>query len=189
MLRTFQTPQSFPALTSLENAAVTLPNRQRTGVTAALVLNPLVRRDERPRWRAAAAALDEVDMRDRADRLPTELSYGEQRMLELARVEAGEPTVVLLDEPSAGLNAAETTELAARLTAMRARGMSLVLVDHKIDFIQEVCDRVVVLELGRVVAEGDPVGIWRDERVVDVYLGTAPTVDEEPVAVDAEGGE
>jgi ABC-type branched-subunit amino acid transport system ATPase component len=101
-------------------------------------------------------------------------------MLELARVEAGESPIVLLDEPSAGLNAAETAELAARLNAMRARGKSLVLVDHKIDFIQDVCDRVVVLELGRVVAEGDPVGIWRDERVVDVYLGTAPSADELP---------
>ncbi len=152
------------------------------------MLNPLVRRDERPRWEAGGEALDAVDMRDRADRLPTELSYGEQRMLELARVEAGEASIVLLDEPSAGLNAAETTELASRLTEMRARGMSLVLVDHKIDFIQQVCDRVVVLELGRVVAEGDPVGIWRDERVVDVYLGTAPTVDDGAVAVDSEGG-
>ena len=79
--------------------------------------------------------------------------------------------MVLLDEPSAGLNASETAVLAGHLRRLRRDGVTLLLIDHKIDFISSVCDRVIVLELGRLVAEGDPQSIWDDERVVNAYLG------------------
>jgi ABC-type branched-subunit amino acid transport system ATPase component len=94
-------------------------------------------------------------------------------MLELARVIASDPKVVLLDEPSAGLNDAETELLANHLRSLRHEGVSLLVVDHKIDFISSLCDRVIVLELGRLVAEGDPHGIWEDERVQNAYLGVS----------------
>jgi ABC-type branched-subunit amino acid transport system ATPase component len=133
-------------------------------------------RRERARWRHAAEALDRVGLLDLAEEPAGSLSYGGQRMLELARVIAGDPKVVLLDEPSAGLNDAETELLAGHLRLLRQEGVSLLVVDHKIDFISTLCDRVIVLELGRLVAEGDPHGIWEDERVQNAYLGV--TVEE-----------
>jgi ABC-type branched-subunit amino acid transport system ATPase component len=130
-------------------------------------------RREHQRWELAVDALARFGLVDRAEESAANLSYGQQRMLELARTWAGRPQYVLLDEPSAGLNAAETDVLAGHLLAMRDEGMSLLLVDHKIDFITQLCDRVAVLELGHKVAEGDPVTIWEDQRVVDAYLGVA----------------
>ena len=135
---------------------------------------------ERERWRHAAAALDRVGLLDRAEESAANLSYGQQRLLETARTIAGNPKIVLLDEPSAGLNVAETEILAGHLRRMRADGISLLLIDHKIDFITNVVDRVVVLELGSLVAEGDPATIWDDKRVQNAYLGVAD--DEEAMA-------
>ena len=108
------------------------------------------------------------------------MSYGQQRLLEVARTIAGDPKVIMLDEPSAGLNAAETEILAGHLRRMRQDGISLLVIDHKIDFITTLVDRVIVLELGSLVAEGDPRTIWQDHRVQNAYLGVAD--DDEVVA-------
>jgi len=169
--RTYQTPQRYLELSCIDNVLLSTRDRRLTGILSSIVLRPLMLRRERERWRHAAAALDRVGLLDVAEVAAGSLSYGAQRMLELARVLAAEPRVVLLDEPSAGLNDAETDVLAGHLRAMRAAGVSLLVVDHKIDFISALCDRVVVLELGKLVAEGDPHGIWQDERVQNAYLG------------------
>ena len=176
VLRTYQTPQTYLELTCIENVLLSSADRANTGILSASVLRPLMMRHERERWRHAATALARVGLLDRAEEPASALSYGQQRLLELARTIAGDPEVVLLDEPSAGLNAAETDVLAGHLRQMRADGMSLLVVDHKIDFISSLCDRVVVLELGRLVAEGDPRTIWDDERVVNAYLGVVEEV-------------
>ncbi|HEX7095503.1 MAG TPA: branched-chain amino acid ABC transporter ATP-binding protein/permease [Acidimicrobiales bacterium] len=176
VLRTYQTPQTYLELTCIENVLLSAPDRRYTGIVSATVLRPLTMRHERERWRRAAEALARVGLLDRAEESAAALSYGQQRMLELARVIAGEPDVILLDEPSAGLNATETEILADHLHRLRAEGVSLLVVDHKIDFISNLCDRVVVLELGQLVAEGDPRAIWEDERVVNAYLGVAEEV-------------
>jgi ABC-type branched-subunit amino acid transport system ATPase component/ABC-type branched-subunit amino acid transport system permease subunit len=176
ILRTYQTPQTYLELTCIENVLLTSPDRQYNGIVASTLLRPLMMRHERARWRHAAEALARVGLLDRAEDSAATLSYGQQRLLELARTIAGDPSILLLDEPSAGLNAAETETLASHLRSLRAEGMSLLVVDHKIDFISNLCDRVVVLELGRLVAEGDPRGIWDDERVVNAYLGVAEEV-------------
>ena len=171
--RTYQTPQRYLELSCIDNVLLSTTDRRLTGVVSSILLRPLVLRHERARWQRAAEALDRVGLLDVAEAPAGSLSYGANRMLELARVIAGDAKVVLLDEPSAGLNHAETELLAAHLRALRDEGVALLVVDHKIDFISSLCDRVVVLELGRLVAEGDPHGIWQDERVVTAYLGSA----------------
>jgi ABC-type branched-subunit amino acid transport system ATPase component len=107
-------------------------------------------------------------------------SHGQQRLLEVARAIAGDPKVIMLDEPSAGLNAAETEVLAGHLRRLRQDGISLLVIDHKIDFITTLVDRVIVFELGSLIAEGDPRTIWDDHRVQNAYLGVAD--DDEVVA-------
>jgi ABC-type branched-subunit amino acid transport system ATPase component len=169
--RTYQTPQRYLELSCIENVLLSTTDRKLTGVLSSIVLRPVMLRREKARWRHAAEALDRVGLLDLAEEPAGSLSYGGQRMLELARVIAGNPKVVLLDEPSAGLNDAETAQLAGHLRLLRQEGVSLAVVDHKIDFISQLCDRVIVLELGRLVAEGDPHGIWDDERVQNAYLG------------------
>jgi ABC-type branched-subunit amino acid transport system ATPase component len=173
VLRTYQTPQTYLHLSCIENVLLTTTDRKFTGILSSIVLRPVMLKRERERWRHAAAALDRVGLLDRAEESAANLSYGQQRLLELARTLAGNPTVVMLDEPSAGLNAAETEILAGHLRRMRADGISLLVIDHKIDFITSLVDRVVVLELGNLVAEGDPQSIWQDHRVQNAYLGVA----------------
>jgi ABC-type branched-subunit amino acid transport system ATPase component len=178
--RTYQTPQTFTALTCIENVLLGAPDRRRSGILAGAIARPVVLADERRRWAEAQAALERVGLPDHAERPAAGLPHRDQRLLELARALVGRPRIVLLDEPSAGLNAAETDALCELLVGLRTEGTSLLVVDHKIDFITELCDRVVVLELGHVIAEGDPHEIWSDQRVVDVYLGVPP----EPVDSD-----
>ena len=178
VLRTYQTPQTFLHLTCIENVMLTTTDRKYTGIVSSVVLRPLMLRHEKQRWRDAASALDRVGLLDRAEDSAANLSYGQQRLLELARTLAGQPTVVLLDEPSAGLNASETEVLANHLRQMRNDGVSLLVIDHKIDFITALVDRVVVLELGQLVAEGEPRTIWQDVRVQNAYLGVADDEDE-----------
>lgn len=101
------------------------------------------------------------------------LTYGQRRLLEFARAVAAGPQLLLLDEPSAGLDAAETEELAGYIKALRDEGVSILVIDHKLDFITDLCDRVAVLELGHLVAVGDAATVFEDQRVVDAYLGVA----------------
>jgi ABC-type branched-subunit amino acid transport system ATPase component len=176
VMRAYQTPQTYLELTCIENVLLSSPDRRYTGIFASTVLRPIMMRHEKARWHRACEALARVGLIEKAEYSAATLSYGQQRLLEIARTIAGEPQVILLDEPSAGLNATETDILAGHLRSLRAEGMSLLVVDHKIDFIANLCDRVVVLELGRLVAEGDPRGIWDDERVVNAYLGVAEEV-------------
>ena len=156
VLRTYQTPQTFLHMSCIENVLLTTTDRKYTGIVSSIVLRPLMLKHERERWRHAAAALDRVGLLDRAEESAANLSYGQQRLLEVARAIAGDPKVIMLDEPSAGLNAAETEILAGHLRRLRQDGISLLVIDHKIDFITTLVDRVIVLELGSLVAEGDP---------------------------------
>jgi ABC-type branched-subunit amino acid transport system ATPase component len=174
ILRVFQNPQTFTALGCLENVLLSTPDRRFCGIGGAWLLRPLLVQHERRRWRDAMDALERVGLVDVAEVSASELTYGQQRLLELARAIAGEPRILLLDEPSAGLNEVETANLARLCLGLRDDGLALAVVDHKVDFIDSLCDRVAVLELGRLIALGTPTDVWADETVVDAYLGVAP---------------
>jgi ABC-type branched-subunit amino acid transport system ATPase component len=175
VLRTFQSPQTYAHLTCLEDVALSTPDRRFTGLAATTFARPPMNRHERRRWSAALAALDRVGLGASAEVPTSRLSYGQRRMLELARAIHAEPSALLLDEPSAGLNAAETEELADQLRRLSGDGVAILVVDHKLDFITSLCTRVAVLELGQLVAVGPADVVFADPRVVDAYLG----VDEE----------
>lgn len=172
VIRTFQAPQNLAELSCLENVMLSTTDRARTGLLAAVLGRVGMHERERRRIDRALAALARVGLLDLASTLTSQLTYGQQRLVELARAIAGEPKVLLLDEPSAGLNAAETTGLADILTGLHADSISMIVIDHKIDFLDRLSDRIVVLQLGSVIAEGTPAEIWANQDVVDAYLGT-----------------
>jgi ABC-type branched-subunit amino acid transport system ATPase component len=171
--RVFQAPQAFVELSCLENVLLTSSDTRHRGVAGAWLARPVMWRRERARWAHAVACLDRVGLADQALAPASLLSYGQRRLLELARALAGDPQVLLLDEPSAGLNDAETGELAELLHSVRRDGTALLLVDHKVDFLDVLCDRIVVLELGHVIAEGTPNTVWQHEQVINAYLGVS----------------
>ena len=172
LLRVFQAPQMFPSFTVLENVLVSSRDHSASGLFGSWGFRPGMWRHERQRWRNAHAALERVGLADVVDERATSMSYGIQRLIELARAMNAAPKVLMLDEPSAGLNDAETANLADLISSLRADGLGVLLVDHKIDFIDRLCDRVVVLELGAKIAEGAPAEVWAHARVIDAYLGT-----------------
>lgn len=171
LVRTFQTPQTFDNLSCIEDVLLATTDRRGTGLVAAWLGGPFTRRRERARWADATQALARYDLRDRAETPASALAYGQRRRLELARAWVARPRILLLDEPAAGLNAAETERLAEDLRSLVDDGLTLLVVEHKIDFLTALCDRVAVLEMGRLIATGDAADIWRDQRVIDAYLG------------------
>lgn len=177
IVRAFQTPHVWDALTCLENVVLGIADERPTTLRDALLTRRAMRETEEARWALAAAALGRVGLGALADRSAQALTYGQRRMLEVARTIVSRPPFLLLDEPSAGLNQAETAFLARVLADVRESGTALLVVDHKIDFLDALADRLVVLQLGRVIAEGPPAEVWRDEAVIDAYLGRAQEAD------------
>ncbi len=152
----FQQFNLIPVLTAVENVEIPL------------LLSGMHAGEAR---RRAEETLERVGLVDLAEESTQRLSYGQRRLLELARAIAAHPRILLLDEPSAGLNAPETDGLSEHLRRLRVEGVSILLVDHKLDFITALCDRVAVLELGTLVAVGPAATVFSDQRVIDAYLG------------------
>jgi ABC-type branched-subunit amino acid transport system ATPase component len=171
ILRLFQTPQVYKELTCMENVLLSTPDRAMSGLVGAWMARPAMWRREHQRWEAAAATLERVGLGPLAGTSAAMLPYGQQRLLDLARALAAEPVALLLDEPSAGLNQFETERLAELCNELRTDGLSLMVIDHKVDFIEAISDRVAVLELGRLIASGTAAEVWRDARVMEAYLG------------------
>jgi branched-chain amino acid transport system ATP-binding protein len=171
LLRTYQTPQVYSNLSCVENVMLSTATRGWTGLTASLLVRPAMRNGERARWHHAAGVLDRLGLRELIAKPAAGLSYGDQRMLELARAVAGEPKVLLLDEPSAGLNEQETTRVGEILTELRHSELAILIVDHKIDFLSALCDRITVLAQGALIADGAPDDVWANQLVIDAYLG------------------
>jgi ABC-type branched-subunit amino acid transport system ATPase component len=169
--RTFQTPQTFHSLTCRENVLLGMTREGGCGVTSAWVLRRRMQRAEKERIDRADAFLARVGILPRAGDMAGDLSYGEQRRLELARALATGPKMILLDEPAAGLNQAETAQLASIIEEFREAGIGIFLVEHKLDFVTRLCSTISVLALGEVIASGRPAEVLEDRAVMDAYLG------------------
>jgi branched-chain amino acid transport system ATP-binding protein len=168
--RTLQGVGLFPGLSVLENVMVGAQRFRRSGVISALLGLPRSDRDERALRERAFEALRDLGCEDVAARLPKTLPFPVQKRVALARALVGEPDLLLLDEPAGGLGADEMRELGERIRALRG-SMAVMLVEHRMDLVMSVCDRVVVLDFGRVIAQGDPAAVKSDQRVLEAYLG------------------
>jgi ABC-type branched-subunit amino acid transport system ATPase component len=167
--RTFQNVQLFGNMTVLENVMMGRYRHERTGFIRSAL--GLTHQEERETRAAALRRLKRVGLADKADLPAPSLPLGEQRLLELARALAAEPRLLLLDEPTAGLNAVETVRLAATISRIRANDVSVLLVEHDMSLVMSVADWIVVLNYGEKLAEGRPEAIQSDSRVVEAYLG------------------
>ena len=169
--RTFQNIRLFRDLTVGENVRVARYGRARAGLVASLLRTPGFRRERSETDTRVAALLEGVGLRDRSGELARNLPYGDQKRLELARALAVEPSVLLLDEPAAGMSTGEADALMALIRGLRDRGLAIVLVEHHIRVVMGVSDRVFVLNHGERIAEGPPAAVRRDPAVIAAYLG------------------
>lgn len=186
--RTFQNIRLFPNMTVLENVLVGRHTRTKEGLWSALLRLPGFNKAENVSRERAMELLEFTGLAAKADHLSRNLPYGEQRKLEIARALASEPGLLLLDEPTAGMNPQETRAAEELIFAIRDQGIAVLVIEHDMRFIMNLCDRVSVLVQGEKLVEGTPDIVQADERVIAAYLGTpfegAPG-DEELAEVEA----
>jgi branched-chain amino acid transport system ATP-binding protein len=172
--RTFQNIRLFPMMTPVENVLVGMHARLKGGLFASIVRTPGVRREEKDARKRAVELLRFCGVPAGDDDLARNLSYGDQRRLEVARALATEPKLVLLDEPTAGMNPQETAEFTDFVTVLKGeRGLTVLMIEHDMKVVMGISERVTVLDYGAKIAEGSPKEVQTNERVVEAYLGTA----------------
>jgi branched-chain amino acid transport system ATP-binding protein len=174
MARTFQNIRLFGNMTSLENVMVGRYCRTTTGPLTSIIRGPKFRRDEKATAERAQELLDFVGLGGTTDHLARNLPYGDQRRLEIARALATDPKLLLLDEPTAGMNPQETRQAEALIFKIRDQGLAVVVIEHDMRFIFNLCDRVLCLVQGRALIEGTPSEVQSDPRVIEAYIGTGP---------------
>ena len=169
--RTFQNIRLFGNMTALENVMIGRHVRTKAGVFGAMLQTRATREEEAAIRQRAVDLLHYVRIEDRADDLAKNLSYGDQRRLEIARALATEPKLLCLDEPAAGMNATETAELRELIDGIRNDGTTILLIEHDVKLVMGLCDRVAVLDYGKLVIEDVPAVVQKDQRVIEAYLG------------------
>jgi branched-chain amino acid transport system ATP-binding protein len=171
MARTFQHIRLFPQMTALENVMVGAHTRGRVGFLASLLHLPRTWREERFLREQALSAMAFLGIESLAGSDATQLAYGEQRAVELARALAAKPRLLLLDEPAAGLNMRETVELGKLIRRIRDTGVTVLLVEHDMGLVMGISDEIVVLCQGQKIAEGKPLAVQKNAEVIRAYLG------------------
>jgi branched-chain amino acid transport system ATP-binding protein len=171
MVRTFQNIELFGQMSVLENVMVGLHTRSRSGILSCAFKLPGHIREERAIRERAMQWLDFVGISNMARIQAANLPFGKGRLLEIARAMALEPRIILMDEPAAGLNSRETAELAILIRKVRKSGITVALVEHDMELVMDVCDHILVLNLGRKLAEGSPREIQENPAVIAAYLG------------------
>jgi branched-chain amino acid transport system ATP-binding protein len=185
MARTFQNIRLFANMTALENVMVGRYCRTSAGALTAVLRGPKFRREERATRARAQELLEFVGLGKSAEHLARNMPYGDQRRLEIARALATDPKLILLDEPTAGMNPQETRQASDLIFKIRDSGLSVVVIEHDMRFIFNLCDRVLCLVRGEALVEGTPGEVQSDPRVIEAYIGTGEDDDEDEVDITA----